>query len=91
MIKHKESNTKGEFYMKAEGEIVGKMTYSKAGSSRIIIDHTEVKESHKNTGLGKQLVEFGVDWARKNAIKVLPLCPFAKSVIERNPELQDVL
>lgn len=69
----------------------GKMTYSKLGESKIIIDHTEVEEPFKNTGAGRKLVEYGVEWARKNDVKVLPLCPFAKNLIERDPDLQDVL
>lgn len=69
----------------------GKMTYSKMGKSKIIIDHTEVEEPFKNTGAGRELVEHGVDWARKNDLKILPLCPFAKNLIDRDPDLQDVL
>ena len=32
-----------------------------------------------------------VEFARERSIRILPLCPFAKSVFERVPELQDVL
>lgn len=91
VIVHTDSDTKGEFTAEAEGRTAGKMTYSKAGSRKIIIDHTEIDEDMKGTGLGKKLVEYGVTWARKNKIVILPLCPFAKSMIERNPEWQDVI
>jgi uncharacterized protein len=32
-----------------------------------------------------------VDYARKNQIKVIPLCRFAKSVFDKTPEIKDVL
>lgn len=91
MITHSQSDTKGEFILKRDGKQAGKMTYSKLGNTKIIIDHTEVEEPFKNTGAGRALVEHGVQWARENGVKILPLCPFAKNLIERDPELQDVL
>lgn len=74
-----------------DGKQAGKMTYSRMGQSKIIIDHTEVEEPFKNTGAGRELVEHGVKWARENDTKILPLCPFAKNLIDRDPDLQDVL
>jgi predicted GNAT family acetyltransferase len=57
----------------------------------IIIDHTDVSDALRGKGAGKQLVSAAVDYARKNNIKILPLCPFAKSVFEKVKEFQDVL
>lgn len=74
-----------------DGKQAGKMTYSRMGQSKIIIDHTEVEEPFKNTGAGRELVEHGVEWARENDTKILPLCAFAKNLIDRDPDLQDVL
>ena len=90
-ISHGEGTNKGSWYVERDGERVAEMTYSKAGESRIIIDHTEVDESLKGQGVGKALVESAVEWARVSGVKILPLCPFAKAMIERHPEWQDVL
>ncbi|MEM1148217.1 MAG: GNAT family N-acetyltransferase [Pseudomonadota bacterium] len=67
------------------------MTYSRAGTSRIIIDHTGVPEVLKGRGVGKKLVEAAVKDARAEAFKIIPLCPFAKATLERTPEWQDVV
>ena len=67
------------------------MTFSRAGDSILIIDHTEVSDVLRGKNVGKQLVAAAVDYARKNNIKILPLCPFAKSVFERVKEYSDVL
>ena len=32
-----------------------------------------------------------IEFARNKAIKILPLCPFAKSVFDKTPEYQDLL
>ncbi|MEL6825414.1 MAG: GNAT family N-acetyltransferase [Pseudomonadota bacterium] len=67
------------------------MTYSRAGTSRIIIDHTGVPEALKGRGVGKRLVEAAVKDARAEGFKIIPLCPFAKATLDRTPEWQDVV
>lgn len=89
-IKQSESGNKGAFYVEADGKRIAEMTYSIAGTGRIIIDHTEVGEELKGKGAGKQLVTAAVAHARKNKLKILPLCPFARSVFERTREFDDV-
>ena len=32
-----------------------------------------------------------VEWARKEQLKLLPLCPFAKAIFDRDASLRDVL
>ena len=90
-IQHEQSASKGAFYVKENGTRLAEMTYSKAGDALIIIDHTEVSDALRGKGAGKQLVSAAVDHARKNNLKILPLCPFAKSVFEKVKEFQDVL
>ena len=90
-IKHRELGSKGLFYIEVEGEKLAEMTYSKAGDSLIIIDHTEVSEKLKGQGAGKQLVQAAVSYAREHNIKILPLCPFAKAIFDKTPDYSDVL
>ncbi|MEM7457906.1 MAG: GNAT family N-acetyltransferase [Pseudomonadota bacterium] len=67
------------------------MTYSRAGATRIIIDHTGVPEALKGRGVGKRLVEAAVKDARAEGFKIIPLCPFAKATLDKTPEWQDVV
>jgi predicted GNAT family acetyltransferase len=90
-IKLEESGSKGAFYVEENGARLAEMTFSKAGDSRIIIDHTDVSDALRGKGAGKQLVKAGVEFARKNSIKIIPLCPFAKSVFDSVEEFRDVL
>lgn len=90
-IKLEQSGSKGSFYMKDNNIRMAEMTFSKAGDKLIIIDHTDVSDALRGKGAGKNLVEAAVNYARMYSIKILPLCPFAKSVFDRTPEFRDVL
>ncbi|MEG0255603.1 MAG: GNAT family N-acetyltransferase [Vagococcus sp.] len=73
------------------GQEIGEMTWSNAGETMIIIDHTYVDDAHRGRGIAEKLVALGVDYARKNNKKVMPLCPFAKKEFDQKKEYQDVL
>lgn len=91
IIKHEETDSRGVFYALEDGKRIGEITYSKAGSDKIIIDHTEVDESQKGKGIGKILLFKVVDYARETNIKIVPLCPFAKSMFDKDVDIRDVL
>lgn len=90
-INHDQTQSKGSFYIGERNNPLAEMTYSKAGADTIIIDHTEVSEALKGQGAGKRLVTAAVEFARGKNIKIIPLCPFAKSVFEKVKDFQDVL
>lgn len=82
---------RGLFKAVEEGKEAGVMTYTWAGSTKFIIDHTEVNEDFKGKGVGQQMLMKAVEYARANHLKIMPLCPFAKSVFDKNPDIADVL
>jgi predicted GNAT family acetyltransferase len=82
---------RGYFEAIEDGKEAGKMTYTWAGDSKFIIDHTEVSPDFNGKGVGKKLVMAAVDYARTNNVKIIPLCPFAKSVFDKVEEIRDVL
>mgnify|MGYP003583605250 FL=1 len=82
---------KGYFEAIEDGKEAGKMTYTWAGDSKFIIDHTEVSPDFNGKGVGKKLVMATVEYARANNLKIIPLCPFAKSVFDKVEEIRDVL
>ena len=89
-IQNEQTDTKGTFYIEVDGKREAVMVYSKAGPGRIIIEHTEVSDVLKGKNVGKQLVAHAVDYARKNKLKIIPLCPFTLSVFKRVKEYEDV-
>ncbi|MEM9053746.1 MAG: GNAT family N-acetyltransferase [Pseudomonadota bacterium] len=87
----REDGPTGGRYVTIVNDHEAEMTYSRAGESRIIIDHTGVPRELGGMGVGKALVLRAVEDARKDGIKIIPLCPFAKAQIEKNKDWQDVL
>ncbi len=90
-VKQRGDGKNGAFYIEENGKEIANMTYIFAGDTKFIIDHTEVKPGNEGKGLGKQLVEAGVRFAREKGYKILPLCPYAKTVFDKNPLYGDVL
>lgn len=78
------------FTVNENGEELGFISFIEEDDV-MTIDHTEVSPQLKGQGAGKKLVERAVQHARDEGKKVVPQCTFAKSVIDQNPEFQDVL
>lgn len=89
-IKREDSETGGRYVVVIDGH-EAEMTYSRAGATRIIIDHTGVPSELGGRGVGKAMVERAVMDARAEGFKIIPLCPFAKATLEKHPEWQDVV
>ena len=90
MIAHERNGHRGAFFIEREGERLAELTYTVAGS-RVILDHTDVDDRLRGTGSGRKLVQAAVEWARKENARLMPLCPFARSVFDKTPEYSDVL
>ena len=90
-IQHHFDGRKGSFFVEEGARRFAEMVYVMAGPKKMIIEHTEVGESLKGQGIGVKLLEALVEYVRKEQIKVLPLCPFAKATFKKRLDLQDVL
>lgn len=90
IITREDGPTGGRYVTVVDGH-EAEMTFSKAGTGRLIIDHTGVPKELAGRGVGVALVKRAVKDARAAGVKIIPLCPFAKAQIEKHPEWQDVL
>ncbi len=66
------------------------LEYRRVGRT-IVFTHTGVPPALEGRGLGSRLARAGLDDARENKLKVVPLCWFVRGYIERHPEYQDLL
>jgi len=85
------TSSKGHAYIGDEKNPEAEMTFSMAGNTKMIIDHTEVGASLKGKEAGKKMLLAIVEMARKENIKIIPLCPFANSVFKKDASIRDVL
>lgn len=74
-----------------DNEEIGEMTWSDAGEDIMIIDHTFVDPTYRGQKLAEKLVLSGVEKARRDNKKIMPLCPFAKKEFDTKAEYADVL
>lgn len=73
------------------GTVAGFAEYQLA-KELIVFTHTEVDPVHEGKGVGSALARFALDDVRADGTRrVLPLCPFIKAWIGRNPGYADLV
>jgi len=72
------------FELDAEGHVAFS-NYRRADGVLTIL-HTEVPKELEGRGIGSALIRGVLDTARSQGLKVNPVCPFAKSYVERHSE-----
>ena len=75
----------GAFVLEKEGERLAEMAVG-IKNGDMVVYHTEVAEVLKGKGIASGLLAEMVKYARENALKVIPLCPFVRAQFERHPE-----
>ena len=73
----------GNFFILEGEEKLGEMEISITGSN-LIVAHTEVSEKAEGKGYAKLMLNAMVDHARKNKLKVIPLCPYVHAQFKRH-------
>ncbi|ELK48721.1 GNAT family N-acetyltransferase [Halobacillus sp. ACCC02827] len=77
--------SKGEFYIGGVDSPDAQLFFEE-DDNVITITSTEVTPAQREQGLGKDLVDHVVNYARKEKKKVDPVCSFAYDVIKSTPE-----
>lgn len=89
---NKRSGNGGVISMQNETEEVGRLTYTIfPEDKKLIISFVLVHPKFEGKGMGKFLVQEGIKFARENNWKIYPHCSYARSVMARMPEVQDIL
>src|SRR5215208_2616493 len=80
-------NVKGEgsFYIMDGEEQIGEMVVA-LNKNILTVHHTEVLEKAESKGFAKKLLSEMVNYARKNSLKVIPLCPYVHLQFRRHPD-----
>lgn len=86
LIQHKEIEGKGFFYIEEDNNHLAEMDYSISKPDTMVILHTEVDEILKGRNIGNQLLNHAVEYARVKNYKIIPICPFVKTMFEKRPE-----
>lgn len=88
-ITRETTGSKGRYVIRHNGA-EAELTYSITSPSLIIADHTGVPDAFRGTGAGLALVTRLVEDARREGVKIMPLCPFVNAQRKRHPEWADI-
>ena len=79
-----DNRAESRFELKAQDGL-GELVYRRR-ADRLVLVHTEVPEPLEGHGIGGLLVKAAVRRAATEGLTVVPLCPFARTWLERHPE-----
>ncbi|MGJ8584097.1 MAG: GNAT family N-acetyltransferase [Marinosulfonomonas sp.] len=91
IIELEKNDTKGRYFTQHSSGAVAELTFSIVNPHMIIADHTEVPQELAGQGVGQALFFRMVEDARRDGVKIVPLCPFVKSRFAKFPETRDVV
>lgn len=81
-------------YNKFFTEVSGKesnLTYEKIADNIWDYKLMFVPKNLRGQGIAAKVIEFALNFARKNKIKIKPTCTFVNDYIETHPEFKDVV
>lgn len=79
------NDAEGRFELVEDGELA-ELVFRRVGP-RLVLVHTGVPDALEGRGIGGRLVQAAVDHARAEGLTIVPRCPFAKSWLERHPDV----
>lgn len=79
-----DNTASSRFEIHVNGDLAELIYRIRAG--RLVLVHTEVPEALGGRGLGGELVKAAIARAAADGMTLVPLCPFARSWLERHPD-----
>ena len=80
-----------EFVLRVDGKRLGSLEFTRPDAKTLRIEYVEVAPELRGTGLGRQLVQAAVAWAKETDQQVVPICSYARMVIQRDPAMSTLL
>ena len=81
---------KHRFELQTNGKL-SIVEFTQPNDETLALTHTEVDPSLEGQGIGSALVEGVLEYAERNNLKIVPLCPFIAAYITRHPVWQRVV
>ncbi|MDE9366601.1 GNAT family N-acetyltransferase [Luteipulveratus sp. YIM 133132] len=84
------SATGDHYVISVDGAEAGVARYVNHGKQRVFF-HTEVDQAYSGQGLASRLVTYALDDTRSDGLRVVPVCPYVKSFVEKHDEYADLV
>jgi len=85
----RDNTERHRFELDADGHVA--FSNYKRADGVLTILHTEVPKALEGHGVGSALIRGVLDIARSQGLKVVTVCPFAKSYVDRHAEYADLV
>ena len=89
-LSHEDSGSSGRFVIYDDDVFAGEMTYTRRDDGNIVIDHTGVESAFGGKGYSRLLLAEAVGYARREGIKIVPVCSFVAARFTKDPAIADV-
>ena len=89
-LRVKDNSEQARFEAFVGSERAGFTTYH-AQPGLITLLHTEIDPAFEGQGIGSRFVAEILDDARRRDLHVLPICPFVRAFLQKNPEYADLI
>ena len=86
----RDNRAESRYELLVDGVVRGTLHY-RAGPESITLVHTEVDPELEGRGLGSRLVHDVLEDIRARELRLVPVCPFVRSYLERHPEFADLV
>lgn len=90
-IDREELNGVHEFVLRIDGERLGFLEFTRPEVGLMRIEYVEVSPELRGKGFGRQLVAKAIDFASDAQLRVVPICGYARAVIQRDPAMSRLL
>src|SRR5690625_4445685 len=74
-----------------EQEPLAEITFKTKDDHTIIADHTYVSDELRGQGMAGKLLEVLTDYAREENKKIVPVCSYVQSKMEKTTEYHDLI
>lgn len=86
-----QSGNGGFITMHLDTEEIGRLTYTiMPQDHKLIISFVNIYPKFEGNGYGKLFVQYAIGFARQNNWKVYPHCSYAKTVMTRMTDVDDI-
>lgn len=85
-VRHNEPGSRFEIELDGKHAVA---EYERRGEA-LVFTHTEVPPEYRHRGIGGELARAGLEYARREGVKVVPQCPFIAAYIREHPEFAEL-
>lgn len=85
-VKHNPAENRFEAWVEDK---LSKLDYIQDGNN-FVITHVGVHPDLRGQGVAGKIVEVGLEYARQNSLRVVPMCSYAAAYIRKHPEYAEL-